>query len=105
FQDVETYGRITHLQPMSWENDWPTMGEDPDGDGTGQPVLKYKKPNIKNNQAISTPVDSDEFDGNDIGLQWQWQANPEATWAFANPADSKLRLFTAQLPENAKNLW
>ncbi|WBL45139.1 glycoside hydrolase 43 family protein [Algoriphagus halophytocola] len=105
FQDVEAYGRITHLQPMSWKNDWPTMGEDPDGDGTGQPVLKYKKPSVTANQAISTPADSDEFDGGDIGLQWQWQANPGATWAFANPAKSKLRLFTAQLPEDAKNLW
>ncbi|MEB2777780.1 glycoside hydrolase 43 family protein [Algoriphagus sp. D3-2-R+10] len=105
FQDVEAYGRITHLQPMSWKNDWPTMGEDPDGDGTGQPVLTYKKPAVKTNQPITTPVDSDEFDGNEIGFQWQWQANPVATWAFANPAESKLRLFTDQLPEGAKNLW
>ena len=105
FQDVEAYGRITHLQPMKWNNDWPIMGEDPDGDGTGQPVLKYIKPNVTAKSTISTPADSDEFDGNDIGLQWQWQANPVATWAFANPAESKLRLFTAQLPEDAKNLW
>ncbi len=105
FQDVEAYGRITHLQPMKWNNDWPTMGEDPDGDGTGQPVLKYKKPSVSAKSTISTPADSDEFDGNDIGLQWQWQANPVATWAFANPAESRLRLFTVQLPEDAKNLW
>jgi len=105
FQDLDAYGRITHLQPMNWENDWPTMGEDLDGDGTGQPVLRYKKPAVKGDQAIATPADSDEFDGDAIGLQWQWQANPVATWAFANPAAGKLRLFTAQLPEKAKNLW
>ncbi|MCE7054381.1 glycoside hydrolase 43 family protein [Algoriphagus sp. AGSA1] len=105
FQDVDAYGRITHLQPMSWIDDWPTMGEDVDGDGTGQPVLSFTKPAVKANQAITTPADSDEFDGDNIGLQWQWQANPEAKWAFANPAQGKLRLFTAQLPENAKNLW
>ena len=26
FQDVDAYGRIVHLQPVRWENDWPLMG-------------------------------------------------------------------------------
>ncbi|MEX2336445.1 MAG: glycoside hydrolase 43 family protein, partial [Fulvivirga sp.] len=44
FQDKGAYGRIVHLQPMEWKNGWPTMGEDPDGDGTRQPVMTHKKP-------------------------------------------------------------
>lgn len=105
FQDKEAYGRIVHLQPMEWENGWPTMGEDEDGDGTGEPVMGHKKPDVGREFPVATPKDSDEFDGNDIGLQWQWQANPHATWAFANPAKGQLRLYTQLLPENAENLW
>lgn len=105
FQDKEEYGRIVHLQPMVWNNNWPTMGEEKDGDGTGEPVLRHKKPNVGKNYPVATPKDTDEFEGNDVGLQWQWQANPEATWAFANPAKGQLRLYTQLLPEDAKNLW
>lgn len=105
FQDKDAYGRIVHLQPMVWNGDWPTIGEDVDGKGTGQPVMRHKKPNVGKTYPIVTPIHSDEFDGNDIGLQWQWHANPKATWAFANPAKGQLRLFTDLIPEDAKNLW
>lgn len=105
FQDKEAYGRIVHLQPMQWKNDWPMMGEDKDGDWTGQPVMSYKKPNVGKTYPVTTPADSDEFTGNDMGLQWQWQANPSATWAFANPSKAQLRLYAQQLPGNSKNLW
>jgi beta-xylosidase len=105
FQDKEAYGRIVHLQPMVWKNGWPTMGEDKNGDGTGEPVLRHKKPDVGKQYPIQTPKDSDEFDGHDIGLQWQWHANPKATWAFTNPAKGQLRLYAHQLPDNSKNLW
>ncbi|WP_268224642.1 glycoside hydrolase family 43 protein [Sinomicrobium oceani] len=105
FQDKEAYGRIVHLQPMTWKKDWPVIGEDRDGDGKGQPVLSYKKPDVGKTYPVETPADSDEFEGSDIGLQWQWHANPNATWAFANPAKGQLRLFTAPWPEDARNLW
>ncbi|WP_200977351.1 glycoside hydrolase 43 family protein [Echinicola sp. 20G] len=105
FQDKEAYGRIVHMQPMFWENNWPTMGEDSDGDGTGQPVLQYKKPNVGKTYPLATPIDTDEFDGSDIGLQWQWHANPKATWAFVNPSQGYLRLYTDQIPEGTKTLW
>jgi beta-xylosidase len=105
FQDVEAYGRIVHLQPMKWEDDWPVIGEDKDGDGKGQPVMGYKKPDVGKTYLKSTPQESDEFDGNGLGLQWQWHANPKATWAFATGNTGKLRLFTEQLPANFNNYW
>lgn len=105
FQDKEAYGRIVHLQPMKWKDDWPMMGEDKDGDWTGQPVLSHKKPKVGKEYPLATPLDTDEFEGNEIGLQWQWQANPKATWAFANPAKGQLRLYAQQVPDNSKNLW
>jgi len=47
FQDKGAYGRIVHLQPMTWRSDgWPLIGEDPDGDGVGQPVASYRMPGV-----------------------------------------------------------
>jgi beta-xylosidase len=105
FQDRGAYGRIVHLQPMKWVNDFPVMGIDTDGDGTGEPVLRHKKPNVGKTYSIATPPDSDEFDEANLGLQWQWHANPNATWAFPFPAKSVLRMNSVQVLENNKNLW
>ena len=105
FQDKEAYGRIVHLQPRIWKNDWPVIGEDQNRDGKGQPVMIHKKPDVGKSYPRQTPPDSDEFDGNKLGVQWQWHANPKAGWAFPNAADGYLRLYTDQLPEDAKSLW
>ena len=71
FQDKGAYGRILHLEPMSWKNDFPVIGIDKDGDGTGEPVFTYKKPNVGKTHSIETPPDSDEFSDAKLGLQWQ----------------------------------
>lgn len=75
FQDVGAAGRLVHLQPMKWINDWPVIGEDKDGDGCGEPVLTYKKPDVGKTYPICTPQESDEFDSNELGLQWQFNGN------------------------------
>lgn len=105
FQDKGAYGRVVHLQPMKWLNDWPVIGTDLDGDGIGEPVLTYRKPVNAPKSARVTPQESDEFNGLDLGLQWQWQANPMATWAFRNVAKGTLRLFSAKIPDSARNYW
>lgn len=105
FQDVEAYGRIVHLQPMSWENDWPVMGEDKDGNGIGEPVRTYKKPNIEKEYSIVTPFESTEFEGDSLGLQWQWHANPDVVWHAKLPGEDHLRLFSIKTQEDYKNLW
>ncbi|RZJ80143.1 MAG: glycosyl hydrolase 43 family protein [Flavobacterium sp.] len=105
FQDKGAYGRVVHLQPMKWINNWPVIGADKDGDGRGEPVLIHKKPNIAKPTTIATPAESDEFNGVNFGLQWQWQANPQATWSFLNPTKGMLRLYTVKMPDSAKNFW
>lgn len=104
FQDKDAYGRVVHLQPMVWRNNWPIIGIDKNGDGIGEPVLTYQKPQTKLSQII-TPAESDEFNGVKLGLQWQWQANPVATWSFVNPSKGTLRLYTVKVPDSSKNLW
>ena len=103
FQDLAAYGRVVHLQPMQWKNDWPVIGNDKDGDGKGEPVLTYKKPNVGGSYPISTPAETDEFNATSLGLQWQWQANPKPTWSFCT--GTYLRLFSYQVPDSAKNYW
>ena len=104
FQDKEAYGRVVHLQPLNWVNDWPVIGIDKDGDGKGEPVLNHKKPTIGKQYSRSTVQDSDEFNETKFGLQWQWQANPKEGWAFTTPNGS-LRMFSGYQPDSIKSLW
>lgn len=105
FQDKGAYGRVVHLQPMKWLNNWPVIGTDLDGDGIGEPVLTYRKPVNTPKSTRITPQESDEFNGLDLSLQWQWQANPRATWSFRNVEKGTLRLFSVKMPDSAKNYW
>jgi beta-xylosidase len=105
FQDKGAYGRVVHLQPMKWINDWPMMGVDSDGDGVGEPVLSYKKPNVGKTYSPVTPADSDEFNGTKLGLQWQWHANPKPNWMFPAGPLGFLRMFNVPLPDDFKNFW
>ncbi|MBN2806246.1 MAG: glycoside hydrolase 43 family protein [Prolixibacteraceae bacterium] len=104
FQDKDAYGRIVHLQPVKWINDWPLMGIDSNNDGIGEPVLTHQKPkvNIPGDKLV-VPT-SDEFNTSRLGLQWQWHANPKAEWAFPNNMGF-LRLNTVQQPLAKLNFW
>lgn len=105
FQDLKEYGRVVLLQPMEWVNDWPVMGVDKDGDGCGEPVASFNKPNVGRRSTPIAPPESDEFDKSVIGLQWQWHANANPLWSFADAANSRLRLYSHQIPENYVSLW
>jgi len=109
FQDKGAYGRVVHLQPVTWHDDWPVIGDDPDGDGKGQPFLVHKNPVVPSvsPDALSltaVPATSDEFDSPSLGLQWQWQANPVADWFSLSARPGALRLF-AQPEPHPQNLY
>ncbi len=85
FQDKGLYGRIVHLQPVTWEEDWPIIGlKQKDEDTYGQPVSHYKKPDIGHTEQAE-PIylyASDDFDHSQeaiearkLKLQWQWMGN------------------------------
>lgn len=99
FQDVYAAGRICHLQPMHWENDWPVIGVNKPGNDYGEPVMEYPKPDIgktaeeladTSRYPICEPDTSDTFNDGKLGLQWQWNANPEDCWYALK--DFQLRL-------------
>jgi beta-xylosidase len=93
FQDRGPYGRIVHLQPMVWVDDWPVIGKDTENCGTGEPVDVYKKPDVGGVFPVQVPETSDDFDKNKLGLQWQWNANPQEKWYSLTERDGFLRLY------------
>lgn len=104
FQDKGAYGRVLHLNPMKWVNDWPVIGVDKDGDGCGDPVSRYRKPKIGKTYPIETPVESDEFDTRKLGLQWEWHANYQDVFGFTTNM-GYVRIYGHELSPHFKNFW
>ena len=115
FQDKGAYGRIVHLQPMQWlADDWPLIGEDPDGDGVGQPVASGNAPVCKNGSQC-TPTASNgpsvckngsQCTPGPYGLDWAWQypAVPSPYWHMALP-EGGVRLYSVEQTWPYKSLW
>ena len=81
---------------MHWEDGWPVMGEDYDGNGVGEPVKGWKKPNAKKAKEVFVPASSDDFSAPSLGLQWQFNHNPvDDAWALE---DGRLRLDAQPAP-------
>lgn len=104
FQDKGAYGRVLHLNPMKWVNDWPVIGVDKDGDGCGDPVSRYRKPKTDKTYPIETPVESDEFDTRKLGLQWEWHANYQDVFGFTTNM-GYARIYGHELSPHFKNFW
>lgn len=104
FQDKGAYGRVLHLNPMKWINDWPVIGVDKDGDGCGDPVSRYRKPKTDKTYPIETPVESDEFDTRKLGLQWEWHANYQDVFGFTTNM-GYVRIYGHELSSHFKNFW
>lgn len=104
FQNKGAYGRVLHLNPMKWVNDWPVIGVDKDGDGCGDPVSRYRKPKTGKTYPIETPVESDEFDTRKLGLQWEWHANYQDVFGFTTNM-GYVRIYGHELSPHFKNFW
>ncbi len=93
FQDKGAYGRVVHLNPMTWVNDWPVIGSDPDGDGCGEPVRKYAKPILtKQSKHTDTP------------LLYQWHGNYNDLFGFPT-AESMMRIYGHKVSKEFVNMW
>jgi len=86
FQDAGFHGRIVHLQPVRWENGWPVMGRN------GEPVRSHAKPLNGVVKSPGMPQASDEFEGTELGRQWQWNANHRDEWFSLAARRGHLRL-------------
>ena len=104
FQDKECYGRVVHLQPVTWKDNWPVMGKVPARGYCGEPVITYRKPSTKGKVDAVNPVESDEFNSPKLGLQWQWHANYDQKFGMPT-AFGTFRLYTHKVSKEFKNMW
>jgi beta-xylosidase len=70
-QDRGPIGRVPNLEPVTWVDGWPILGE------KGKGVETYKKPVLGQKIPIVVPGTSDDFSAAKLGLQWQWNHNPD----------------------------
>ncbi|MBQ8674361.1 MAG: family 43 glycosylhydrolase [Bacteroides sp.] len=102
FQHDGALGRVTHLQPMHWAEDWPVIGVDQDRNGVGEPVVMWSSPLPSRECRLQT---SDHFDSPILALQWQWNHNPvDEAWSLTEHP-GHLTLHALQSPDfrNARN--
>ena len=100
FQDTGVYGRVVHLNPVVWRNDWPLIGEVAQGGALTQPMSRCRKPDLPV-QPIEIPETSDDFNGRTLGPAWQWQANHRDDWFSLSACPGHLRLFPQFVPDAA----
>ena len=81
FQETPVLGRVVHLQPVRWQDGWPLMGVDLDGNGVGEPVSRWQMPLPSQPAVLHT---RDDFSDTRLSLQWQWNHNPQNDrWSLA----------------------
>ena len=77
-RDCGAVGRMTFLSPIVWQNDWPIWGI---AQAPGAVPAIARKP--IGGGPIREPATSDEFDAPELGLQWQWNHNPDdSRWSL-----------------------
>jgi beta-xylosidase len=99
FNQTGGYGRIVHLQPVRWEDDWPVMGDN------GQPVESHAMPKVGRTFAPVHPQTSDEFTQKTLGVQWEWNHNPvNDHWSLTErPGFLRLKALSAYDLVSARN--
>ncbi|MHC4755435.1 MAG: glycoside hydrolase family 43 protein [Planctomycetota bacterium] len=95
-------GRSQWLVPVKWEDGWPVVGDDPDGNGIGSTVAGAKKPVL--GYPIDAPQTDDEFDSAELSAQWQWNHNPrDDRWSLSErPGWLRLK---ANVPVGKGGFW
>ena len=94
FVDSGPFGRFPSLQPVTWKDGWPMVGID------GKAVVTYRKPNVGKEYSKTILPTSDEFDGTSLGMQWEWNHNPEpANWSLSEKP-GYLRLRTVKVVDS-----
>ncbi len=84
FQSEGAHGRIVHLEPVHWQDDWPEIGADPDNVPIGQPIPSGPIPGDPRVLSRQHPQTSDDFTGPKLGPQWEWNHNPDdAHWSLS----------------------
>ena len=89
-QDVGCLGRFPNLQPVKWTDDWPIVGN------KGVPYETTTKPKTGAATKRQPLPTNDNFRSYPLGMQWQWNHNPDnSAWSlFERPGWLRLRTST-----------
>lgn len=101
FQSRGAHGRIVHLEPVRWKDDWPIIGDPIDDSTTGQPVPGGPIPGDPRVILQQRPQTSDEFSKAELGQQWEWNHNPDDSHWSLTARRGYLRL----IPTTADGLF
>lgn len=81
FKDAGTIGRIPYLEPVIWEDGWPVVGKD--GIDVSKNAKSYKKPNVGKEYPKTYLPTNDGFSSDKLGMQWEWNHNPDnSAWSL-----------------------
>ncbi len=98
FKDAGAIGRIPYLEPVTWADGWPTLGNS--GTDVSKNGAKYKKPDVGNTYPKTYLPTNDTFTDPTLGLQWEWNHNPDDTaWSLLE-SPGNLRLHTASVTDS-----
>ena len=102
YNENESIGRPLMLLPVNWEDGWPIIGEDMDGDGVTEMVWEAEKP-IQGYEPM-LPQTSDDFEESKLSPQWQWNHAPRNDrWSLTeNPGSLRLK---ASKPAYPGGFW
>ena len=86
-QDLGFLGRFPNLQPVKWTDDWPVVGNN------GVPYESYTKPKAVGDNSVKRLPTTDNFREYPIGMQWEWNHNPDNNaWSlFERPGWLRLK--------------
>jgi beta-xylosidase len=104
FNSTGAFGRITHLQPLRWIDDWPLIGDPVPGSTAGQPVGRHAVPDTGARSRDRLQA-SDGFAAPVLGPQWEWNHNPDdRAWSLsARPGHLRLVAGRAEHLVTARN--
>lgn len=86
FLDMGVLGRIPHLVPVHWIDGWPVLGDWANGN------ITLRKPDVGSAPKIEVFPTSDDFSSPTLGLQWQFNHNPDPTKFSLSERPGWLRL-------------
>jgi len=95
-RDSGAIGRTTNLSPIYWQDGWPVWGRP----GAPNHVPKTSPKPIEG-YPVMEPATSDDFGKAKLGLQWQWNHNPDDSRWSLSERPGFLRLKATQ----ASDFW